>query len=360
MADRLGIGTHEVWITDRGGRKVLGPVTHTSLVEWTRRRDDVSSARVVVLSPDAACCGLLAEVRTIRHEMVILRNGERVWEGIITYLSYESDRVEIVAQDLFWWLNHRALERSYDYKASPANTTTAAHKIVTDHFPAGADINLNVVRLASPDEPRTSSLQEAWTSTVGQVVDGYAQRSGIDYAVVGRTLALWDTHLRHTNLGLLDEHYFLEDLRVVEYGAELVTRLVRSSTSKVSVTSAPSEWTGYYGLVDKVESDQAEATDGAPDPDAPQVVESQIKRLDQTTPVPLLVVAPANTSVTPDIPVPISKWVPGAWAILQSNRTCRAWQSWMKVDGITVTEQEGVESVQVTFESPPRNGVDPA
>lgn len=361
MGDALGTGTHEVWVTDRSNGAVIGRLSGAGLsfVQWSRRRDDTSSARVVVLSPDAACCDFLGETRTIRNDLVIFRNGRRVWEGVITYLSYAPDEVEIVANDMSWFFNHRACERTYDYTSSKvAATTLAAQTMLKDHYPPNNPWGVTVTRLASAGEARTSVRVEAWETTVGSQLQAWGDRGGIDWAIVGRRVTLWDTHLRHTVLPLLDESYFLNDLRVVEYGSDLATRIVRTSSSKVTVVSAEKVWTDYYGVVDKVERD--ESADQTSTEGQAVVVDQITQRLTATTPVPNVVVMPANTTVVPEVPVPIERWVPGAWAIVQSARTCRPLRSWLKLDAVTVTEKDGAENVAVTFTTAPRAGVDAA
>lgn len=353
----LGRGTHEVWVLDKEGHRI-GQLTEVLSVQWNRVRDDFSSARVLVENPSIECCEMLANLRTIRNELLITRNGKQVWEGVVSYLNFSVDQVEVEARDLAWMLRRVALKKDYDFTGTKARAgTLALEQIVNDHR-AQVGRGLTVVRLASTGEARTAAEHAAWSTSVGALVDDYAENRGIDYAVVGHNLVLWDTHLRHTTLPLLDDSYLSGPMSVSEYGAELATRTIRRGQGKVTITTGPQQWVDYYGLVDAVVN-VTEEDDDAPGVGEDIIIEQEKGRLDDRTPAPQAVLMPANTTLLPETPVDIEQLVPGAWAPLQSTMTCRRVRSWAKLNQVSVVEDRDGEFVNVTFDKAPSEMVVP-
>lgn len=353
----LGVGTHEVWVMDRDGHRIAR-LTEVLQIQWSRIRDDVSQARVIVEQPSQTCCDVLADLRTVRNELVITRNGEQVWDGVITYLAYDENQVEIGARDLTWLLRRVGLSRKYDYTSTRATEATKALETMIGDHAAQIGRGFTVVRLASPGEARTAGEHEQWAVTLGALLDSYADNRGIDYAQVGRNLVLWDTNFAHTTLPMLDDSYLSNSLGVREYGSELATRTIRRAQTTVTITTAPKTWTDYYGLVDQVINDIDEDDDTST---AGQdiIVKQEQGRLEASTPAPQRVLMPANTTLAPETPVDIQQLVPGAWAPLQSTRTCREVRSWGKLDSLQVTEGPEGESVNVSFGSAPVTMVRP-
>ena len=63
----------------------------------------MSKALVRISTGGAKCCDILGDLRTGRHEMVIYRGDDRVWEGPITRLAYRPGEVEIDARDVMFY-----------------------------------------------------------------------------------------------------------------------------------------------------------------------------------------------------------------------------------------------------------------
>ena len=114
----LGCERHSVLIADRGGFPVVGQIEPATMVRWNRERDDISSAVVQIRNPGVDCCGLLASIRSGRHEMVIYRGDVRVWEGPITRVAYHSDYVEVEARDVMHYA-YRTIARAAYSSAYP-------------------------------------------------------------------------------------------------------------------------------------------------------------------------------------------------------------------------------------------------
>jgi hypothetical protein len=362
----LGVGYHEVWIADRGGTRMVGRVTGVTSLSYDRVRDDISRALVRVESPDTACCDLLAETRTVRHEVVIFRNGERVWEGPITRLEYTDDMVEIEAQDVLWFASRAALEQTLDYR-SPRVTSvvTVIGVILRDAFGPPDSSGFNVypflTPIVGPGDPRTAAEYLAYSTTVWALLDKFAVSSGIDYTVVGRRILWWDTHLRAHVLPPLNDTHFQESIVVSEYGSELATRsYVTNNTGYASVATADQQWTAYYGLIDNVVTnyEEAKGTDAPTPAEAEAMLEQARRDIDGRTPAPVRLRLPGAVSLAPDFPVPFAQLIPGAWSRLTATRTCRNVSQWQKLNKVSVLDDAGGERVSIEMTSAPVAAVD--
>jgi hypothetical protein len=57
--------------------------------------------------------------------------------------------------------------------------------------------------------------------------------------------------------------------------------------------------------------------------------------------------------------VDINDLIPGAWAPLYSNATCRTVEQWQKLDSMEAVIEGGIETVTVTFVSAPQRIAEP-
>src|SRR5699024_28347 len=110
----IGCQEHTAYIYDRGGATRMFKLSPISRVHWERLRDDISAARVTLLDPDRACQKRMRAVAPHRHELVIFRGSKRVWEGPITLLGWEVDRIEIQAKDVMYYAYRTAMRSGYD------------------------------------------------------------------------------------------------------------------------------------------------------------------------------------------------------------------------------------------------------
>ena len=74
----LGAGTNQAYIYTRDGLSQLLPVPTTS-IEWGRTLNGFSTTKINV--DPARCSPKLGDVEAHAHNIVVFRNGLRVWEG---------------------------------------------------------------------------------------------------------------------------------------------------------------------------------------------------------------------------------------------------------------------------------------
>lgn len=347
----LGFGEYDAVIYDRGGSNGIGAVTQVSSLRWTRVRDDISEATVVVTRPGPACCDLLSEVRAVRHELVLFRNGKRVWEGPITYLRFAGQTIEIKARDVMWFTSHRALERNLDYSVASAPALDVVELLLEDVFTSTVGGEMNVLpyltKIVSAADVNTRMLRAAYTATVWDVIDGMAEDFGVDYTTVGRRIFFHDTHTAISETQILTDDHFDADIALIEYGSNLVTRRFRATADgAVRQSDAPLEWLEYYGRVDEVQQ---------PNDEQVQDVSSMptVEVLEIGYPAPMVLQVPENAGLSPLAPVTIEQLVPGIHVPVKSSQSCREFAQWTKLDSVTgVWTTEG-EVVTVSLSTAP-------
>jgi hypothetical protein len=347
----LGTGTYEVYLTDRGGGPFIDKVPAITTLRWNRLRDDISSASVFIESPSAECAAILGAARTVRNEVVIFRNGDRVWEGPITLLQYRKGQITVEAKDPLWYASRRALNPGIDWSkvgGSVSNPNDGPGQDIVPGLlpvlrqafgdgtsdPYGFNVGKWLLPISGPDNPYSKRIVPRYSRTVWEVLDSLAEDGGLDYTVIGRRIMWWDTHLRAFILPRLTDDDFMDSLVVNEYGSDLATRRFRTDNAgKVTSAVAPSEWLTYYGPIDTVVSSTEETVPDATSPEAEAGVASDLAA---QYPAPVHVHLPDGTALSCDAPVGINELIPGAWVPLYSTLTARKVEQWMKVDSVNV------------------------
>lgn len=359
----LGEGDWSVMVADQGGVAFLGELTQIARMTVKRERDHIGECNIIITGPDSTCCALLSDLRTVRHEIVLFRDGVRVWEGPVTRIEYGVERVEIAAQDVGWYLSRRALEFGFDYSNTSYPALTALYDTLLLHYPVVGDrfnIGRYLTRITSADDPNTAAKYLPYTRTVGNLLERYASYGGVDYVTMGRRIVLFGTHTRAHVLPMMNEEHLGDSIKVTEYGSETMTRLyVTNNEETYTEAVAPEPWMSYYGKIDQVQNNVDEG-DGVPDQsDLDAMQKTAEKELANGYPTPTRVWLPANSRLDPCYPVDFKDIHPGAWVPIQSGNTCRHLSQWQKMQTVSVTWEPGSEAVNVSLTNAPLDMFDP-
>jgi hypothetical protein len=363
----LGCGEHRVFIYDRGAQKRIGEVTPLAIVSWNRARDDISVANITTTGFDSDCCELLSAVRSMRHEIVIFRNGVRVWEGPITRVGYFRDHVEIEAKDVMQYVYRRIMRAGYNDTGTYSITVVQrAASIIIDAL-ARDDPNVlaYLTQINYPDDAQEARVRYPYQVTAWEEVDDMAAMAGLDYVVVGRRILLWDTNRPIGRLPLLQDSDFANNAVVTEYGMDLGTYF--AATNNQGVWGAVGGKDPYYGWVEQLDSSYSESSTSTDSNSTPasvvslqRALTSQAERNSSSrNPAPLVVRIPDNTALSPDVALDIQMIVPGVWLPLSSGATCRVVTQWQKLDSMAVREDDTGEQVTVVMSPAPGAGVNP-
>lgn len=354
---------NEAYVYWRGGTDVVGRVDGAVRITWNRIRDDISAAEVTVTS--GQCCELLNQLATVTQELHIFRGGRRVWRGVLTRIEWGRDESLIVAQDMLWVASRSALVNGYDH-AYPNIADAGAVMLsqLNDCYTRYGDpwrMAGHVVRvIGRSQEARTSRATKAYSTTVWEDVDSFAEDGGMDYSLVDDMIYIFDTHTQLQLNPALSHTAFAGWPEVVEYGNELATRHITTNnsggtfTAGIATLPAGNEWLALYGIIDMVSSKWSEAAgqDDANAQDGEVMVELSERQLGVRAPAPTRVRLPAGTRLLPDSPWDMDDLVPGARFDISVTELCRPVIDRHKLDEVVVEEAVDTgESIAITSSS---------
>lgn len=364
-AATLGCGTHRAFIYKRGGTTRVGEITAITHLDWSRVRDDISTAEVRVADWGVDCGNLLASLQTWAYELVIFRdNGysvERVWEGPITLLTYKSDEVTIKARDVMAYAYRRIIKERMSDAGEGSTVVDRARRVLQNSL---ADDDPNVlaylVPLTSDDDSMQYRTTPAYSRTAFEEIDDMAANAGLDYTAVGRSILLWGTRRR---IGTLPE-FRDEDLGAVpivsEYGMSMANFYAVSDGNGIAGTANRLDVSGndpVYGRVEMLSStwasdapiDTGTYTQEGINTIRESFAEYAERSIEDRYPPPVVVRVPDNTSLNPSVVISIQSLVPGVVIPLRSSGTLRTVRGNQKLDSVRVVEESGSEKVSITL-----------
>lgn len=369
---------HTAVIYDRGGRQRIGVLSDLESVEWSRARNTVTSATVAITS--AKCrsqIDLLRQIEPRRHELVIFRGETRVWEGPIEQVSWTSTGLVIDAFDVFNYVEHTVLSRTwndladmitrvaqilaYELSTPYSMIVGTGSAVQTVSVPRWENIEpaANVAPFIRiyPGSTVTTSWTEPFELTVGEHVRTLA-RNGIDFAAIGRSICIWDSDRVMGQTRTVTEDDFTGDIEVVSAGSGLATisHLVGEEKDDEDGNPLPTPIghaggeNDYYGVWERLATTSSEQGVADPDPDAPQ---EALNALAQRTllgrvPVPLEVRADGVDLILSDTLL-LDDLVPGILVPVLATWNLREVSQMQVIDKITVIETPTGESVRPTL-----------
>ena len=252
----LGCGEYRVFLYQQGGQIRLGEITPIDRMNFTRVRDDISNCIVFSSGYSVDCGALYATMRSWMHELVVFRDGVRVWEGPITRIGYSVDSVEIEAKDVMAYVYRRVMRAGYNdaYRLIQAGTgglpdqylgllsvvKRAAMLITQALAPYDPNVLPYLTAIEYPDDAKESRVVADWSRSAWEEVDDLAATAGLDYTTVGRRILLWDTHRAIGRLPEMRDGDFSDSPIVTEYGMQLATLFaVTNGSGVVGVAEVP-------------------------------------------------------------------------------------------------------------------------
>lgn len=300
---------------------------------------------------------MLSEVMPGRHEMVVFRGTERVWEGPITRLAYHSNYVEVEARDVMHYAYRTVMHDAHDNSYPDIQTVVdRAIEVLGELSRKEAlDPPINVLpyvtAITTANDARTSRKTIPKESTVFEDIDSLAQYAGLDYTVVGRRIILVDTHTVYARTQTVTEADFIGDVVITLYGMDLATEAWVLGQEGEDGTTPVGHYGGidpYYGEWEVLDTPYNE---GGEESVTQAALDSQASRnIAGKNPTPLMVRLPQGSTLNPAGILKISDLVPGIRIPLRATLTARKIAQMQKLKEVTVTEEEGTgETIQVTM-----------
>lgn len=348
---------HTAMVFDRGGRTRLGVIDPLTTIAWGRRRDDISVASLRTTAPSMECLSLLEQVEPNRHELVIYRGSERVWEGPISLVRYASTFVEIEAKDVMYYAYRTVMHAVHNNNyPNVASVTARARAVLTSEMARkealSPPINMlpHVRSFATANDARTARKTLPMQSTVFEDIDSMAAKAGLDYTVVGRSLLLFDTHTVIGQTPTVTEADFIGDVIVTAHGMEGATRsIVTDGQGNYGVTGGVDS---FYGEWENLETAYDENVDGTNVPTVAEMTSQAERNQDGRNPVPVIVRVPDGSRLNPEGVLQMSDLVPGVRIPLRATLTARVVNQMQKLDAMSVTESESTGEIITVTMSP--------
>jgi hypothetical protein len=333
MACRLGscrADSYRVIVRDRSGPEIAE--LDFSALEWDRRLDDISEAKVTV---PPSCCGKLADIWPWRHELAVSRDGEEVWAGPVRVIANCTSGIILTASDVLGWLEHRVIHNDHDWTPLPGiGAVPAAVELIQDGF--------------VPDDPDVLKYLTSYgTGVIGgrsylanskytyDALKDLAQGS-LDFTVIGRRIVVMESGYELGTTTLVTCDHFADDVCTVLDGDAAMTRAV---VTGVGVTGSAGGVDPYFGLLETLVDDQNIGRQSTADDQAAGLLRG-------ANPPPLYVQPPQGSGgLNPDTPICLSELVPGVTVPVSVNCTCRTALQDMRLSKLTVNVSAGGETI---------------
>jgi hypothetical protein len=342
----LGDGVNTAYLFTQGGRTQIDILPGATEVGWGRNLSAISAASVKCVVPGgqgrAECCRVLGNVHTWQHELVVFRNGRRVWEGPVVRVGYQGDSVTIDAADVLGWTRRRK-----------HTGRTATNVKVLD------ELNRDIAQAFAPHDPNVIAYKQVLNAGTGATVDrdvkagsGYFAEDldqladqGANYTVNGRRIILWPDE---TSLGqvsrLIPELHLVADVEVIEDGMLLATEVTaRNDDAVLGVSTQGPAVDPFYGLVQGL-------TEAATVKNGPGLIQVATRVRAKCFPAPTLVNVPDGATLTCDAPYDITELVPGVLIPIATNALCRDVSATQMLSSVEVRQTaDGGENVNITL-----------
>ena len=367
------ITQHSVYIYDRGGVARLAQIKRIERVWWSRDRDGISEAEVVL---SGSSCedqrDVIRQIATKRHEMVIFRGEERVWEGPLFRISDEGDRIVLAAKDVVSYLFGVALSQTWDNSTEGAGATEVTSRFENiinfelanprsvrqigggtlvrpgwEQLSPPANILPHLVVHHFPNEARTSAKTLPSQMTVGAHLASAARTSGIDYTAIGRAIHLWDTSRSIGRTRTLTEADFFGKIIITEYGADHTQIAYVAGMDGIYGEAANPDNIDFYGPWETVYTAYNE--DGTEGPNLAALNSQASRNTSGRSPAPFEVRIPDNSGVRLSSSLSVMDLVPGVQVPLRATMNARNYDQLQKIDHLRVTETADGERVALTL-----------
>jgi hypothetical protein len=351
-------GTKNVaFLTDRGGRRILGQFDGTVEVRWSRRRDDVSQGSVHVRDAGKSASSFMHSVEAVRHELLIVRNDEEVWQGPMMLPKQIGPTAVFTARDMLFFTQRTVTKQAWSsaFPTSESVIERTERILRQEMIPwdaAGARFLQGLRPVHGADDAGTGRVTPAYSQYVWDDMDALAARSGMDYTVANRLLYLHDTHNFLSMGRRLTDDDFLNYLEISQYGTELaVVNYVTDNQGRAKASRVVDD---YYGPVELLASayDLGNAT--STEITDQELQEQATRNARSRYPAPRVLRVPENSSLKPSVVDELMPWlVPGNGFEVYSNSSGREISNLQKLDKVDVIENVRGERVTVSLSPAP-------
>ena len=335
----LGTGKNEAWIYMKGGQVPVAPIEKPKSIEWNRVLNEASDATVDIPTGNHGdCCSIFGKIGTWGHELVVFRDGLRVWEGPLTNIRWRRGSVSLQAKDsLAWAMRTGSVARLI---GTPAYVEAEGWWQFQQAF-TNTDPNVlaNAQRLATNTGPTVTRDVRAYSAYNYDLMTELV-KSGLMFTAVGRRVLVWHAdYLMGRTSTLLPDHLSGE-IEVEEDGMDLSVRSVFSNDDG-AVGAFGTTPDSFYGDIQMFESSDAV--------DSTSLTAGATTHRAQHYPAPVSVNVPQGSVLSCEAPFDMAELVAGTVVPVKvENGICRPVLATQQLQSVTVNDGPGGEKVAIT------------
>lgn len=344
---RLGTGVTKAALYARGGQRKIADLPDASLMKYSRTQSEVSAATIVIpTAGHASCCSVLGQIASWGHEVVIFRDGRRVWEGPVVQPSWRQSSVTITARDVMVKPGRSGIREAVPVPTADYVVNQALYDLQRSY--AGDDPNvlahLQVIGLSTgPLTTRDVAVGDGvWLDQITELV-----KAGLRWTVVGRRIILWPATamVGRTHATLLPAQHMTAEVEVVEDGMGLLTSALAANDAQEVGYSPVTAVDPFYGRVENVVSSSAVGV--------PALTSVAAQTQQAAYPAPLTLRVPQGSVLSCDAPFDFSELVPGVIMPVEVVGTlCRDVRATQQIESVEVTVDGNGEQVAITLTQP--------
>jgi hypothetical protein len=363
---------HTAAIYERGGKTRLHSLVDLDNVEWNREMSSKSSATISITG--ARCrnqTSVLTQIVPRRHELVIFRGNNRVWEGPIVQAYSTSSTFRLSANDGIEYLDGTALsvpwlfaagvssmpmaarlgqiitaELSTPYTVSTDNGSQTIQRWETIPLPANILPFLDVRTGSTP----TTAVTDAFQMTLGDYLSARGKSLGVNYTMIGRKLLIWDGSF--AKLRTVTENDFSGDFEVYSQGSDFYNiEHMASSTTQIGVVPTVGHATNptdYFGPWEHVNSTSAVGSSTTA-PSQTDLSQQARAGLYGRFPIPLTLGTPNGASLLLSPGITINQLVAGIDIPVRSQSNIRPVAQVQRLQSLKVVEDGSGETITATL-----------
>lgn len=341
---RLGSGRSVPVLYWRGGQTRIAPLPGMTALKYGRVMGGTGVATFTAAA-NAQTRAFLGNIHPFGMELVVFRDGARVWEGPIVTPVYQGEGLTFTAWDVTGF-NRRRAHRGR-VSLTPVDVLTELY----DTFVAGLSLDdPNVLAYLTADTTDGTVVSvardvAAWSTYYADDADNLAKQ-GASYTTIGRRIHCWRTDAPPARLRPLDPgKHIAGQSQIVEDGAALATRVFAVNGDVVGSAAIPVPVDPYYGLVElTTTADSVTDTAGA------DAVADRLLRA--SYPAPQSLTLPAGVSLNGDAPYSLDDLVCGVVVPVTDETTPRRMLATPILTAVDVSQDASGEQVTITLTPP--------
>lgn len=341
---RLGSGRSVPVLYWRGGATRIGPLPGMTSLKYGRVMGGTGVATFTATA-NATTRDFLGSIHPWAMELVVFRDGDRVWEGPVVLPTWQGEVLSLTAWDVTGFNKRRAHRgrvslTPVDVLTELTATITAGLTLddpgVLAHLTSNT-VDGTVVNVARDVAP--------WSGYYGDDAEALAKQ-GASYTAIGRRIHCWRTDAPPARLRTLDpSKHIAGQSQITEDGTALATQVIAVNSDIVGTASISVPVDPYYGLVELITS-----ADSVTDTAGASAVAARLLRA--SYPAPQSLSLPGGVALNADAPYSLASLVPGVVIPVADASTPRRMQATPVLTAVDVSQDPGGEQVTITLVPP--------